>query len=85
MPIAWVIYQHVPAQSGRLVPARCLGCGPELVWARHGICQPIVTLFLVLLVPAVEGAARYVQLIQCSGDWEVRVLHQVDNLHLLRL
>ncbi len=58
---------------------------PELAWARLVIYQPFITIFLVLLVPAVEGAARHIQLFQCSGDWEVRVLHQVDDLHLLRL
>ena len=61
-----------------LIPHDVWDAVPELPWARLVICQPFVTIFLVLQVPAVEGAARYVQLIQCSGYWEIRMLHQVD-------
>ena len=58
---------------------------PELSGAGFEISHPIETFILVSLVPAIEGAARNIQLFERLADGKLGMLHQVDDLDLLCL
>src|SRR5512143_1012762 len=58
---------------------------PELPWIGPTIDQPIWALRLVPLVPAIEGAAWHLQLLQRAFHRQGGMLHQMNDLALLRL
>src|SRR5512133_393389 len=57
---------------------------PDLVWVRTVIHQSFLTFFQILLVPAIEGAAWHLQFSQGLLHAQGGMLHQVDDLALLR-
>lgn len=58
---------------------------PELPGGWLGTCQPLVTNFLIVMGPAVEGAVNQIHLFQCSSNRKIRLFPQADDLHLLSL
>src|SRR4030067_1648785 len=68
-----------------LLPLHLRNLIPELLGTPIVVRQTIVTLLPILPVPLGEGAAPHSQLLQGASNRKLRVLHQPDYLHLLRL
>src|ERR1051325_1375944 len=57
---------------------------PDLVRIGAVIHQSCLTFFQILFVPAIEGAAGHLQFVQGLLHTQGRMLHQMNNLALLR-